>query len=198
MEIVVLAYPGFDELDVVGPYRVFAGAADTVDLSVSIRTLESTERVTASKGLTIEPVGVLGDADPDLVVVPGGGWNDRSEESAWAEAERGVIPEAVAGLHERGVTIASVCTGGMLLERAGLLDDRPAVTHQGAMDDLRDSDAEVVEARVVDDGEILTAGGVTSGIDLALYILEREFGAEVAEDVATTLEYERRGSVALE
>lgn len=196
MQIVVLAYPGFDELDVVGPYRVFAGAADTVDLSVSIRTLEPAERVTASKGLTIEPDGVLEDVDPDLVVVPGGGWNDRSEESAWSEAERGVIPEAVADLHQRGVTIASVCTGGMLLERASLLDGRPAVTHQGAMDDLRDSEAEVVEARVVDDGEILTAGGVTSGIDLALYIVEREFGADVADDVATTLEYERRGSVA--
>ena len=195
MEIVVLAYPGFDELDVVGPYRVFAGAADSVDLSVSVRTLEPAESVTASKGLRIEPDGVLGDADPDLVVVPGGGWNDRSEASAWAEAERGAIPEAVADLHEQGVTIASVCTGGMLLERAGLLDGRPAVTHHGAMDELRESAADAVEARVVDDGQILTAGGVTSGIDLALYIVEREFGAEVAEDVATTLEYERRGSV---
>jgi transcriptional regulator GlxA family with amidase domain len=83
----------------------------------------------------------------------------------------------------------------MLLARAGLLDGRPAVTHAGATDDLRATAAEVVDARVVDDGDVLTAGGVTSGLDLAHYVVEREFGADVAAAVATEMEYERRGDV---
>ena len=83
----------------------------------------------------------------------------------------------------------------MLLAHAGLTDRRPAVTHRGALDDLRDSGAEVVEARVVDDGDLVTAGGITAGIDLALHLVEREIGPDVAERVATNMEYEPRGEV---
>jgi Transcriptional regulator containing an amidase domain and an AraC-type DNA-binding HTH domain len=69
------------------------------------------------------------------------------------------------------------------------------VTHHGAIEDLRASGADIVDARVVDDGDIVTAGGVTSGLDLALYLLEREFGPELAADVAETMAHERRGPV---
>jgi transcriptional regulator GlxA family with amidase domain len=196
MDIAIVVYDGFDELDAIGPYEVFRNAADAgADCSVTLRTIEATDRVTASHDLRIEPDGVLSDADPDLLVVPGGGWNDRSAAGAWAEAERGTIPEAAADLHGAGVTVAGVCTGGMLLARAGVLDGRPAVTHGGALDDLRETAAEVVDARVVDDGDVLTAGGVTSGLDLAIYLVEREFGEEVADRVRTEMEYEPRGTV---
>jgi transcriptional regulator GlxA family with amidase domain len=83
----------------------------------------------------------------------------------------------------------------MLLAEAGLTDGRHATTHDGALDDLRASGADVVDARVVDDGDILTAGGVTSGLDLALYLVEREAWSEVADRVAKELEYERRYDV---
>jgi transcriptional regulator GlxA family with amidase domain len=85
----------------------------------------------------------------------------------------------------------------MLAAEAGLTDGRRAITHHGAVADLADSGAEVVEARVVDDGDLVTAGGVTAGIDLSLWLVERELGAVAAEDLATFLEYERRGGVAL-
>jgi transcriptional regulator GlxA family with amidase domain len=133
--------------------------------------------------------------DPDIVLVPGGGWNDRDSPGAWTEAERGVIPDAVDSLYADGVTVAGVCTGGMLLARAGLTDGRPAVTHAGALDDLRETAATVVEARVVDDGDLLTAGGVTSGLDLAFHLVEREFGAAIAETVRREMEYEPRDAV---
>jgi transcriptional regulator GlxA family with amidase domain len=84
----------------------------------------------------------------------------------------------------------------MLLAEAGVTDGRRAVTHASAIEELRESGAEVVDARVVDDGDLLSAGGVTSGIDLALYVVEREFSAEVADRVATVIEYERRYEVA--
>jgi transcriptional regulator GlxA family with amidase domain len=138
-------------------------------------------------------VGVDGaPGDPDLLVVPGGGWNAGDDRpGARREAERGAVPAAIHDRHEAGATVASVCTGGMLLAEAGVLDGRPAVTHAGALDDLGATDAEVVDARVVDDGDVLTAGGITSGLDLALHLVSRLCGADVADRVATELEYDR-------
>jgi transcriptional regulator GlxA family with amidase domain len=194
--ITILLYDGFDELDAIAPYEVFSTAAERgCDLAVSLRTLDPVEQVTASHGLGVEVDGQLAEADPDLVLVPGGGWNERADASAWAEAQKGDVPEALADLHEQGVTLAAVCTGGMLLAEAGVLAGRPAVTHAGAMDDLRETDAEVVDARVVDDGDIVTAGGVTSGLDLALHLVGKLCGGTVAEEVATMLEYQPRGEV---
>jgi len=137
-----------------------------------------------------------GDAAPDLLLVPGGGWSARDgDASAWTEAQKGDIPRALAAHHAAGTRVASVCTGSMLLAEAGVTDGRRAVTHAAAIEELRESGAEVVDARVVDDGDLFTAGGVTSGLDLALYLVEREFGAEVADRVATVIEYERRYEV---
>ena len=133
--------------------------------------------------------------DPDLVVVPGGGWTDGAEHGARAEVERGALPDAIAARHRDGATVVSVCTGGMILAAAGVLDGRPTTTHHGAIDDLRETAANVVDARVIDDSDVLTAGGVTAGLDLALWLVEREFGDDVAEMVASEMEYERRGEV---
>lgn len=194
MHVAVLLYEGFDELDAVGPFEVFRNAESAgVDFHTRLVSLDGPGLVTASHGMRVEAEGELqAPGDLDLLVVPGGGWNDRSDAGAWAEYERGAIPDAVAAHHDEGATVASVCTGGMLLSKAGILDGRPAVTHASALDDLRETDAEVREERVVDDGDVLTAGGVTSGIDLALHIVEREAGVDVAESVATTMEYTRQ------
>ena len=201
MRVAILLYDGFDELDAVGPYEVFDNAGRFGgNISVSYVTLEPRDPVTASHGTRIVPDGVLPDPDapdaPDLLLVPGGGWNDRDEEaSAWAEAQRGDVPGTLAAYADAGRRLAGVCTGGMLLAEAGVTDGRPAVTHAGALDELRATDAEVIDARVVDDGDLTTAGGVTSGIDLALHLVEREAGPEVADRIATVMEYERRGEV---
>jgi len=206
----VLLYEGFEPLDAVGPYEVLSiGAdrlsagessadgsrADTGGFETSLCTAGAADRVTSAYGMTVEPHGSVADLDPDLLVVPGGGWNDRAETGTWAEAERGVVPDLLAERAAAGTTVAGVCTGGMLLERAGLLAGRAAVTHAGALDDLRETGTEVIEARVVDAGDVLTCGGVTSGLDLALYLLEREYGVELADAVAQTIEHERRGPV---
>ncbi|MGM0606761.1 MAG: DJ-1/PfpI family protein [Halobacteriota archaeon] len=198
MRIGILLYEGFDEIDAIGPFEVFENAiGNGADATVSLFTLDERETVIASHGLRVGVDGVLPEPDsstaPDLLVVPGGGWAaKRPEASAWAEAQKGDVPEAIAAYHDAGVTIASVCTGGMLLAAAGVTDGRRAVTHGSAIDELKATDAAVVHARVVDDGDIITAGGVTSGIDLALHLVEREFGASIAASVATTMEYERR------
>lgn len=196
MNIEVVLYDGCDELDVFGPFELLAGAGEaTGRFDVRLVTLTERPAITASHGARIVPQGVLSDS-PDLLIVPGGGWNDRAPEGARVEASRGELPEAIAARHAAGTTIASVCTGAMLLAAGGLLDGRPAITHHSAVDDLRAAGATVIEdARVVDDGDVLSAGGVTSGLDLALWIIERELGPGAATAAARELEYEPTGSV---
>jgi len=196
----ILAFEGVEELDTVGPYEVFQKAATYgADWTVDVLAPVETDRVIAAAGLRFEPDGVFdGDAALDYLLVPGGGWNDADDEAvagARALAADESVLDRLRTCHERGTTVLSVCTGAMILARAGLLDGRPAVTHHGAMDELRATDAEVVEARVVDDGDLVTAGGITAGIDLALWVVEREWGREVAFEVEDALEYERSTDV---
>src|SRR4051812_13423061 len=131
MKIEILLFDGFDDLDAFGPFEVLAQAG----LDTRFVTVEPRERVVSNGGATIVPDGVLG--DPDLLVVPGGGWNSRGERGAWTEARRGTIPRLLAERHAAGGRIASVCTGAMLLAEAGILAGRPAITHHTAIEDLR-------------------------------------------------------------
>ena len=197
MRIAVVVFDGFDELDAIGPLEVLRNAATMGDagLQVDLVALDGAVEVTGSHGLVVRTDGPLDPGRFDLLVIPGGGWNDRGAQGAWAEAERGDLPAAIAAAHRAGAVVATVCTGAMLATAAGLTRGRPAVTHHGAIEELRSSGAEVVEARVVDDGDLVTAGGVTSGIDMALWLVERHFGAELAEAVAAEIEHPRSGDV---
>jgi transcriptional regulator GlxA family with amidase domain len=87
--------------------------------------------------------------------------------------------------------MAGVCTGTMLLAHAGVIGSRRAGTHHTAWGDLRATGATLVKDRVVDDGVLVTSGGVTSGIDLALWLVEREFGHDLAERTGARMEYPR-------
>lgn len=192
-DVQIALYEGFDELDAIGPYEVLDNAATFgADIDVRLVTLDSTSVVTASHGLRVEPHGTL--SEPDVLIVPGGGWNDSSEKGARNEAERGDLPDAVANLYSEGGMIASVCTGGMILAHAGVLDDRPATTHASAIDDLRAFTTDVRNERVVDSGRVLTAGGVTSGLDLSLHLVEQIADKTMADRVAAEMEYERRAA----
>ncbi len=197
MRFQVLLYDGFDELDAIAPFEVLRIAAGSAGWQVDLVTRDGAEEVSAARGLKVRTGGVrLAEANrPDVLVVPGGGWVDRAPQGARAEALCGELPAVLAELHRTGTVLAAVCTGGMLLATAGLLRGRPAVTHHGALDDLRAAGAEVVRARVVDDGDVVTAGGITSGLDLALWLVERFAGPAAAHAVEERLEYERRGVV---
>lgn len=204
MHVDIILFDGFDTLDAIGPFEVFGHARSMgAPLEISLVTVESQSSVHSSHGLEVVPDGFLtrvGDDDslriersPDLVIVPGGGW--RVEDGGVRQqVSDGRLPSLMRDLHRAGSTIASVCTGAMVLAEAGLTDGRPAITHRSAIDDLRDSGAEIVDSRVVDDGDLVTAGGITAGIDLALHLLEREFDEELSTSVAAVMEYEAQGS----
>jgi transcriptional regulator GlxA family with amidase domain len=193
MIIEILLFDGFDELDAVGPWEVLANAARARDdVEVALVTAAGARTVRASHGLEVLAHGAPSER-PDVLVVPGGGWGDRAPQGAWAEVQRGVLPQAIAARHAAGTTVASVCTGALLVAAAGLLEGRPATTHHTALDDLARYGARVVRDRVVDDGDILSAAGVTSGIDLALHLVERRLGADLATAGAREIEWEPRG-----
>ena len=119
MKIEILLFDGFDDLDAFGPFEVLTGAG----LDTRFVTIEPRETVRSSHGATIVPEGVLG--DPDLVLVPGGGWNDRETGGVYLEARRGVIPAKLRERHAAGRRIGSVCTGAMMLAEAGILKGAP-------------------------------------------------------------------------
>jgi transcriptional regulator GlxA family with amidase domain len=195
MHIEILLFDGFDELDAFGPWEVLSGVAGARDdVTAALVTLDGRAEVRGSHGAQVRPHGALSES-PDLVVVPGGGWIDRDEAGVRAEVERGEIPKALAARHAAGSTIASVCTGAMLLAAAGILEGRPATTNPGAYDDLRAEGVDVREVRVVDDGDVVTAGAPVCGLDLALHLVGREAGPEVQALVARELAYEPPGGV---
>jgi transcriptional regulator GlxA family with amidase domain len=195
MQIDILLFDGFDDLDALGPNELLrhAGRAGA-PFEVALTTLDGAERVVTALGTTLIPDRPIGE-QPDLVLVPGGGLLDGSPTGVLAEIERGAIPAALTRLHGEGATVASVCTGALLLAEAGLLAGRPATTNRLALDRLRETGAEVIDERVVDDGDVLTAQGVTAGMDLALWLVERQMGEAFASALAQGVEYERSGRV---
>lgn len=211
MRIEIPLFPGFDDVDAIGPYEVLSNASLSVDgLEVALVGAHAAGEVASSHGARLVVDEVLSDR-AGLVIVPGGGWNglrhygfevdDDAESRASGvrrQHEDGRLAERLRALHAAGAVMASVCTGAILLAQAGILDGRPATTHRGNLDQLpgfgRGIDVDR-EARVVDDGDVLTCGGVTSGLDLALHVVEREWGGGLATRIATLMEHERRGPV---
>jgi transcriptional regulator GlxA family with amidase domain len=197
MRIDIVIFDGFDEIDALAPYEFLKRAREFgVPFDVRLVTIAPVDEVTAFYGLRVRPDAMLDPAHPaEILLVPGGGWNQRGERGVRVEAERGAIPAALAQAHQAGAILAGVCTGGMLIATAGLLRGRPATTHHLARAALHELGANVVNARVVDDGDIITASGVTSGLDLASWLTERFAGSASALTVEERIEYERRGTV---
>ena len=187
MRIDIVAFDGMDDLDAVGPLEVLRRA----DFDVQLVGFESGVRT--AYGLTITLDGEPRN-DAEVVIFPGGGWVSRAVKGVRSEVESGRWIPLIEDAKARGAVLASVCTGAMILAAAGELRGRRATTHHDAWEDLEAAGAMLVRERVVDDGNVITAGGVTSGIDLGLWFVERFGSAERAQAIATTLEYQADGA----
>ncbi len=189
----ILVFPQVEVLDFCGPFEVFSvtrvneGARrEEASPFEVVLVAETAEPVSATGGLRVVPDVTIDACPPlDVLVVPGG-WGTRSEIKnerllAWIEA-RGASVE----------TLTSVCTGSMLLGQAGLLDGRHATTHWRSLPWMRESfPAVTVEEKlhVVEDGHVLTSAGISAGIDMALRVVARYHGEEVARNTARHMEY---------
>lgn len=181
MEIALLIYDGLAPLDAVGPYEVMRNVPGW-----NVRT------VAKQRGEVRDESGSLGlVADlaleeltaPDLVLVPGGAGN-----RPLLEDEE--LLEWLREVDRSTKWTTSVCTGSLLLGAAGLLEGKRATTNWLVLDALRDFGAEPVGGRFVEDGKVITAAGVTAGIDMALHLVAREVGPEVAQAVQLGIEYD--------
>ena len=155
-----LVFDGFDDLDTVGPLEVLSTAGFAPGL---VRPAGTAATIRSAHGLrlTVDDQLTL-DAAPQLLLIPGGGWLDGA--AGVRDQTETELPALLAQLHARGTVLASVCTGAMLLAAAGLMRGRPAVTNRNALADLEAAGADVrADARVVDDGEIVTGGGPGRG-----------------------------------
>ena len=188
MRIEIVVFDGFDALDVVAPWEVFARAA-SIDsrLEVAVVRIDGPPLVSAANGLQLHVVDELG--TPDALFVPGGSWVDGTDTGVPREIRRGTLPRTIADLSTSAHWVASVCTGALLLGEAGILRNRNATTNPAALEELSQYGATVKENRVVDDGNVVTAGAVTAGIDLALWLVQRELGEGVANTVARAVAY---------
>jgi transcriptional regulator GlxA family with amidase domain len=186
----IVVYDGVDEIDALGPMEVLRSAAGIgADLTARLVTHDDRRVVTGAFGLRFEPDGTYVPGAADITIVTGGGWATRQERGAWGEVRRGHWLPLLAATHRHGRTLAAVCTGTLLLAHAGVIGDRRAATHHRARADLAATGATVVHDRVVDDGDLVTSGGVTSGLDLALHLVAREVSPDIARRVAERMEY---------
>lgn len=189
MRVAIPVFSGVEELDAVGPFEVFGLARQAgLPIEVALVTHVAGGMVRGFHGMEFGGLAPLTSGDNfDVIVVPGGAWLSGEQEGVRLALADGVLPELLRHQFERGAVVASVCTGAFLLESAGLLSGVRATTHHLAWAELREKGVEVSTDRVVDAGRILTSGGITSGIDLSLHLIERFFGE--GERIAGLLEY---------
>jgi len=185
--IAFILFPDFEELDFVGPYEVMAMASKYIDTDWHAYSVAATPQVRAFHGLRVAVDYSFENApEADLICVPGGFGTRPGMDH---EPLISYIRRAGAGAK----WVTSVCTGALLLHRAGFLEGKRATTHWGAKKELRDlgGNTEVVdEGRWVHDGNVITAAGVSAGIDMALYVVGLLKSPADARKVQSFMEYQ--------
>jgi transcriptional regulator GlxA family with amidase domain len=185
LSVGLLLFPRVEELDFVGPYEVLAGAgAEHGQAYCQVMTIGTAPEIRCHGGLRVLSDYLIEECPRlDVLLVPGGPYArehyDDARITAFLRQQREEVP-----------VIASICTGAFFLAHAGLLDTHQATTHSLRFELFRERfpQIELVAEKIVDEGEIVTAGGVSSGIDLALHFLEQWFGGEARTYAAKRLD----------
>jgi transcriptional regulator GlxA family with amidase domain len=182
-------FDGAEELDWAGPWEVLAAwAKQWPDDEVEVFTVARIgEVITCAKGLRVLPDRTWQTAGKlDVLVYPGGRGTRR-------ELKDEAVLDWLRGTKEGGTLMTSVCTGALVYAAAGFLRDRPATTYWSSFDELRELEPTVEarpDARFVDAGEVITAAGVSAGIDMALHLVARLHSVERARDVRRYIQYD--------
>jgi transcriptional regulator GlxA family with amidase domain len=180
-----LVFPGLEELDLVGPWEMISMWSKHLQgPERCLMVAQTLDPVVCAKGMSINPHVTFDDCPPlDYLLVPGG-------EGTRQQVDNAALVQFVAGQAKGCKAVLSVCTGSFILHRAGLLAGRNATTHWSSLPRLAAlGDVTVCQERVVPDGNIWTAAGVSAGIDLALAFIESVAGETVAGKVQFGAEY---------
>jgi transcriptional regulator GlxA family with amidase domain len=181
MQIAILIFDGLTALDAIGPYEVLARLPGA-ELRFVAEEVGTKRTDTGSLGVQADVA--LADMDaPHVVLVPGG----KGSRPLMRDPR---VLEWLRSVHESSTWTTSVCTGALVLGAAGILDGKRATTHWAFMDRLPELGAKPVTERVVEDGKLITAAGVSAGIDMALTLAARISGAEVAQAIQLGIEYD--------
>jgi transcriptional regulator GlxA family with amidase domain len=186
--LAILIFDDVEVLDFCGPLEVFSVASRLVEppaFNVFVVT-EKSGPVQARNGLSVNPHYRLSDCPaPEILLVPGGIGTRR-------EINNSALIEWIKAKAASAQLVLSVCTGALLLAKAGLLDGLEATTHGGAIDLLRTLAPRTTvhpNRRYVDNGRIICSAGIAAGIDMSLHVVERLLGAEIASKTAKQMEY---------
>lgn len=180
MHITFLFYDGMTSLDIIGPHEVLCRLP-----GVSVqRVAKQAGVVQAGFGLELKAEYGLKDiTKTDILVIPGGN-------KATSLVHEPATLEWIRAMHDTTTWTTSVCTGSMILGAAGLLHNLPATSHWAVLERLTDWGAKPTNKRIVEAGKIITAAGVSAGIDMALLIAAKVGGQEVAETLQLGIEYD--------
>jgi transcriptional regulator GlxA family with amidase domain len=188
MRIAIAVFEGAEELDFAGPWEVLAAwrflHPDDVEV---VMVSEDTAPVTCAKGMHVA-ADISWDelGDVDVVVYPGG-------RGTRGQLGNETIRTRLRALHRQGTLMTSVCTGALVYADAGLLDGRPATTYWSAFDELLPLGKDITprpDDRFVDNGDVITAAGVSAGIDMALHLVGRLGSPEKAREVRRYIQYD--------
>ena len=194
MRIALICFDGMEELDLVGPWEVLRmWQLQHPDDGVEVFTVTlDEETVTCAKGMQIVtdiPVSDMGEID--VFLLPGG------QGTRELMVSPGVI-DLIKAQREKGTLMTSVCTGSLVFAAAGLLADSPATTHWSTLDLLGEIDPSIEvrgDDRYVDNGMVITASGVSAGIDMALHVVARLHSEERARQVKREIQYDAQPPV---
>lgn len=205
VHVQIVLFNGFDLLDALGPYEVFAAAGMYSDGAVTVELVSAEGKRSVPSGLNGPSLTAESKLDPNragIILVPGAagkpaGNSEDAIPSILGKAAHTRLNDMMReALNNEEVTVASVCGGSLLLAMQGLLKDRYAVTNEMGMTALEALGAIPIDARIVEDNpRLVSGGGVTSGLDVAFYLVERELGPQIANAVENLFEYEQRGTV---
>lgn len=182
----ILLFDGAEELDYAGPWEVLTMARRSRDERV-VTIAESLDPVRSAKGLRVLADHTLADAPVlDVLIVPGGKGTRR-------EVDNAAVTGWVADVAKTATWVTSVCTGSFVLQAAGLTEGKKITTHWAAIDELRERAPEQAidsEARWVVDGNLVTAAGVSAGIDMALWLVGQLYDEDHARFVQRAMQYD--------
>lgn len=180
----ILIFPQVEELDFVGPFEVLSDVNKVQPNSTKLMLIaETADPLCAFNGMKIIPDTTIENCPAlDILVVPGG-------KGRLVAMKNSAIKDFIQKQLPAAKYITSVCTGALLLAEAGLLKGKKATTYHTAFSELETYSVQVLPKKIVQDGKIITAGGVSSGIELGFYLLKQLFGLTISQEVARRIEY---------